>query len=318
MNRGIAVAALALLFAGCAFETDEDGEETDESLDSLVGGERATSNMFPSTLLLETGCTAAKIGPRHILTAAHCVHDTKKNALMPSFRAGSALMVTAKKDVSWNKSMAANGFKRVVIEKTHMHPTWKQDAPMVDHGVVIRAPNVPADVAVIVLTPASAKNIASIRAAKVDVTPLADGDAVTLQGYGCRKGLDVADNSARDVLKFAREKTQPATTLLHPGSYFASAEEPGFVNTAGSYAVTPGRKGMAKAASLCPGDSGGPLYRMNGRADRIVGVNAYYSFAPEAEDPRKVSVTNWHTRLDVNARNGVATWLTNLGVATTR
>ena len=94
--------------------------------------------------------------------------------------------------------------------------------------------------------------------------------------------------------------------------------DPVLANVAGSYAITPGKRGVRTSASLCPGDSGGPLYRTNGRADTIVGVNAYYSFAPEAEDPKRVSVTNWHTRLDTDARNGVGAWLVDLGVATTR
>jgi hypothetical protein len=115
-------------------------------------------------------------------------------------------------------------------------------------------------------------------------------------------------------LKYAQLAALPATALLHPGGYFTSAADPTFVNLGGSYFFTPGKNLVATAASLCPGDSGGPVYRTNRTAETIVGVNAYYSFKPPSEDGPGVSVTNWHTRLDSGARNGVATWLHGLGV----
>jgi hypothetical protein len=46
----------------------------------------------------------------------------------------------------------------------------------------------------------------------------------------------------------------------------------------------------------------------------IVGVNAYYSFRPKDVDPDGISVTNWHTRLDREARFELGAWLEDLGV----
>jgi hypothetical protein len=46
----------------------------------------------------------------------------------------------------------------------------------------------------------------------------------------------------------------------------------------------------------------------------IVGINASYSFEPSGDIP----VTNWHTRLDRQARYGVASWLEALGVSVTK
>ena len=54
------------------------------------------------------------------------------------------------------------------------------------------------------------------------------------------------------------------------------------------------------------------MYRNDGSQSVIVGVNAYYSF-PLNDD---ISVTNWHTRLDVNARFGIGQWLRDRGVET--
>ena len=55
----------------------------------------------------------------------------------------------------------------------------------------------------------------------------------------------------------------------------------------------------AGVASICPGDSGGPVYRDDGTQTKIVGVNSYYDFAPS--DTQGISFANWHTRLDLEA-----------------
>jgi len=312
----LVLAAVATI-AGCA--VSDETEETAEDAESLVGGERATSSMFASTFFLDWSCTAAKVGPRHVLTAAHCVQDLDRNgAVMPAYWPNHGILLTTKKKLDGRKGDAAAGFVEVVVERTHMHPTWRAEWPNRQGDAVVRSPNAPADVAVIVLTPASARAIASVPVAKVDLSPLRPGDGVTLNGYGCRHGVNVDEGGFIDVLKYSREAVIPKEALLHPGGYFTGPGDPVLANVDGSYAFTPGKRMQPKDASLCPGDSGGPLYRLNGRADTIVGVNAYYDFAPEAEDPKHVSITNWHTRLDENARNGVATWLVQLGVSTTR
>ena len=66
---GLAVSASA---AGCFLSE----EETDDSGDQVVaGGELA--DVLKSTLILDTGCTAAKVGPRHLLQDVH-VQDRER------------------------------------------------------------------------------------------------------------------------------------------------------------------------------------------------------------------------------------------------
>lgn len=65
---------------------------------------------------------------------------------------------------------------------------------------------------------------------------------------------------------------------------------------------TKGQKFDPSAPSLCPGDSGGPVYNLDGE---IVGVNAQYTFKPK--DPSGVSYTNLHTKI-----SAVADWLQNI------
>ena len=60
------------------------------------------------------------------------------------------------------------------------------------------------------------------------------------------------------------------------------------------YIGTPGMTQDSNEASLCPGDSGGPLWRgMTGSVNRVVGVNAYYNFS----DNSNISYQNSHTRI---------------------
>ena len=62
--------------------------------------------------------------------------------------------------------------------------------------------------------------------------------------------------------------------------------------------------------SICPGDSGGPVYRKG--TSVIVGINST-TIPPNDKAP----AFNWFTRLDGGARFGVAAWLESLGVAMT-
>ncbi|MGC4069426.1 MAG: hypothetical protein QM784_33195 [Polyangiaceae bacterium] len=64
------------------------------------------------------------------------------------------------------------------------------------------------------------------------------------------------------------------------------------------------------SASLCPGDSGGPLYRQGHNRQLVVGINALLAYTNEAG----ISFANWHTRLDTASSTGVYQWLKDLGV----
>ena len=54
------------------------------------------------------------------------------------------------------------------------------------------------------------------------------------------------------------------------------------------FLLTPGRSLDSAEASLCPGDSGGPVYRDDRRGGTVVGINSYYSFPPETADPEGI------------------------------
>jgi hypothetical protein len=126
-----------------------------------------------------------------------------------------------------------------------------------------------------------------------------------MTGYGCENGLNQSSGPAR--FKLERVTALSSTALLHPGSWVSTAQQA--ADVAASYVITPGLAQSSSAASLCFGDSGGPLYRDTTAEQLVVGVNAYYTFA----DGNGISTTNWHTRLDP-ARYGVLAWLQTQGV----
>ena len=201
------------------------------------------------------------------------------------------------------------------VEQTVIHPAWVEtrNAFPQASGIVLKGEH-PPDVAVIILTAASKEKLASIPAASVDMRRVAKGDDVVIMGYGCESGIDGAQDfpTGKKRLKFHETETLGKNALVHVGAHIPSSEA-GEVYA--GYTITPGRSLDADEASLCPGDSGGPVYRDDGTDTHVVGVNGYYSFLPLAQDPQRVSLTNWHTRLDGESRWKIGPWLASLGVA---
>src|SRR4051812_676903 len=70
---------------GCAVAEEEDAASSPDKV-TAVGD---TSALLKSTLVLEGGCTAAKVGPKHLLVSAGCVTG---NA---AFAAGKVLKFTS-------------------------------------------------------------------------------------------------------------------------------------------------------------------------------------------------------------------------------
>lgn len=299
--RASVYALLSLFSVACSVQGYGDTvEEISAAEDELIGGQPALETEYPSTVL-GPGCTAAKVGPRHFLTAAHCVDDLYTATVEPGYGPGGSYAVSA------DNTPPISPYVNLTIEQTYIHPQWIADcaaaraAGAPDCGVNVLNPGYTPDLAVVVVNELSP----TIPAAAVDGAAVAVGDPVVATGYGC----ETPGGAPTHVFKIQNLTASASSILNHPGSYVSGAA---INDVAASYVLTPGYAANTSYASLCPGDSGGPLYRQSSTDLIVVGVNAYYTF-PSAPGSNP-SQTNWHTRLDTSARYAVTSWLQALGV----
>lgn len=297
-RAAILLACLAGFTGACGSVTEESDAEEASGEDALIGGAPATAAQFPATVYLKRGCTAAKVAEKRLLTAAHCVIDG--STLDPKYGPDKPVEISRE---------PAKGFTSHVVAKVHVHPKW---VPACESAYCaassVTATLDAADVAVIEL----ADDLAGVPIAPIDEAPLATRDKVIVLGFGCTEGVTAEDKRTNITLKFAETTIIAPARAVHEGSP-VDATKVGQV--AGIYALTPGPARVKNAGGLCPGDSGGPLYKKRGETLYVVGVNANYTLRPGEKDLAGIPVTNWHTRLDAQSRLGIAAWLRSVGAA---
>jgi hypothetical protein len=97
-------------------------------LHALWNGTLAKSGQFPASLSFGS-CSAARIGPKHVLTAAHCVYQQTKilksgrkieGFLNVNYRDGETLLIK----YGTRPEKAKKSF--LTIFKTHIHPSFSQ------------------------------------------------------------------------------------------------------------------------------------------------------------------------------------------------
>lgn len=286
-----ALFGVAMLASGCTSTDPDDAHTADRD---LIGGDVTQGQEIPATVGISQGgrhaCTAARVGPRHLLTAAHCV-----------FSAGN---LTVHYDPTHDVELRLGDGRRVTykVKEAHVHPSWTSKCAETLCSVsAVTAKLDAADVAVLELE----EEPQEVAVAAVDRAPLSPGDHVRLTGFGCTTGVHVTDGNVATQLRTADQDVVGPAAAVHDGSFVTAADEPIY---SGNYALTAG------TAGLCPGDSGGPLYRLGAGAPTVVGVNANYTLLPDDKDEVGLPVTNWHTRLDGTSRNHVGDWLSQVGV----
>lgn len=294
--------------AGCASAPVDESDEGN----ALIGGTEISVDELPSVvdvarvpragLPTDSGplvgsCTAAQIGSRHLLLAAHCVLDPA--TVSPIWKAHDPIALL---------SSPIRGWKQGKVERVEIHPAWLAacDRTYCAASIVTAKMDAP-DVAVLVLEeaiPDSSISPASDRR-------LQTGDDVIVTGFGCTEGVHVSDSRAQVSLRAKATRIAAPGVALHPGSPL-SADDLTVAN--GNYNFTLGPSDDALMAGLCPGDSGGPVYRKLDGKLVVVGVNANYTLPEGVSGDRGLPITNWHTRLDRESRHDVAGWLRGLRV----
>lgn len=285
----IGMAATGCMAPSVGAPSNDDPDHGD--LRQLTGGEDATASDFPSTVNILGNCTAAKVAPNKILTAAHCVYDGEQRRWMDTYLPGH-IGITSSPQLRGESSDPQTGFVDVRIKGVYIDPAWVAGYAEFP-GRFYKA----SDLAIIVIASEDVSKLAAIPVAAVDLNPLPMPTSVAIMGYGCEAGLNTTAISPH--LKFARTKTigpSDAITASNQGAqtwhYDASAIDQ-------HYFFTPGVSKDFLSASICPGDSGGPVYRLDasGKPTHVVGVNSYYDFPSDA-GKATISYSNWHTRFN--------------------
>lgn len=242
------------------------------------------------------------MGPRLFLTAAHCVAVPRpiprqsNDGLHEDYLPGKQLVI------NWGLDARDQYQGEFTIVETAIHPSWWSCPLCADPIVTFGGA---ADIAVIEI----AEDTPSIPEATVDLDPVAPGTQVVKVGWGCEERTNV-DGATVQLDRYKTEDAWviPASEIRHHGSSIADEQ---IAMVGASYLITAGHDQDEAAASLCLGDSGGPLYLPNNVERRIVGVNSNYTFAPitEPEDKGGVSWTDWHTQTAMGLyRKGVQPW----------
>ncbi len=301
MRAVLGLVAFGLVIAGtaCGGSSSHD-DVTDES---LIFGEEPKVDELASVVFLGGECTAAKVGPRHLLTAAHCLIDPATGSFLHP--PGSAMEVTRH---------PSRGFASYEVAAVHVSPSWIDACEKTYCGISAVTTRLDAaDVGLIVLE----RDLERVPVTSIDLRPLAEGDDVTILGFGCTEGVHLSSDTP-DVarLRYATTRVVSAGNAIHEGSDVVAGD---ISTVSASYVLTSGpggSKGDAPRAGLCPGDSGGPLLRRSAGRLVVVGVNSNYTLAPESSDEKGLPVTNWHTRLDSSSHFAVGPWLRSLGAST--
>ena len=306
MASGLACASGAALLVGCGDDAATGSVSVASTEQALIGGHPVAVDYFRSTVGIGDACTGAKVGPCQFLTAAHCVAVPRpyKTTPPPGFPSNDGVhddYVPGKPlQIQWG--LDADGAQGTfTIVETVIHPSWwayplTPDPPTGPDGA--------ADIAVIEI----AEDTPDIPEARVELDRVEPGTQVVKVGWGC----EVTNNSPASSL--GRYKAEDAWTL--PASELEYHNPPlsdvQFTTVRDSYLVTAGQGQNQDSASLCMGDSGGPLYLPDNSDPRIVGVNSDYIFRDESG----ISWDDWHTQTALGSHHGVGQWLKDLGVNT--
>ncbi len=282
---------LAATVSACAVEPDE--RLSEEALAESTDRAPQPDELSAVVWLMFQGCTATRVGPRHLLTAAHCVTESPTvRRLRPSFAPGAALYITSG-PVAIEATMGpgTERVRRVLVERTYLAPTWNEELAINRVAHDNAGPEGPPDAALVVLAEASAEALLGTDEAPLDLRTPESASRAFLVGYGCDADF------IRRPLGVQTRVFENGAALVERGSLSSSQVE----STSRSYHFTLGRS--------CKGDSGAPIVRRTREGLTIVGVHSL-SMTDRPERP------SLETRLDAASRDDLGSYFSSLGART--
>lgn len=265
---------------------------------ALINGQFDDEDRYGAVVALwnegERRCSATKIGPYTFLSAAHCVVDVARGDLSSPFQPGDTLQISARSESRPSDTQA------VVVANTELPPAFTEGLQRLydyqqslieayrarysgedlarrirrvqaDSRITDRFPDV-ALVNVVTPTPA-------IPRLPVSLASLPSEAEVILVGYGCERVSDWRRSDWHD---------RPARRLWGHSQVIR-------VDAVNFY--TFGSERRAGSATLCPGDSGGPVL-FDGR---VVGVHGTVWGLSHRDTARSNMSVNLHALSDWEA-----------------
>ena len=264
-----ALTILILVFAGCTGRVGgRRPSSTGERTTMMSGGTPAAPGQFPATVYIPD-CTASKVGPRHFLTAAHCVVDRQAMAIEATFRPEARLAIYTGVNLAEQQTRHLLTVRRTSIHPSYAEKLGSSEGQGVDKDDYARV----FDLALIEVE----EETSGISAASLDSGKLGKGDRIAVGGYGIKvdtspfgsgsggavivegdAGLEPGPTHRLDFALTSVDGTDGTVQLVRNGY---TIEGIGRVLSGGLFAD--------QALKLLPGDSGGAVLR----DDRPEGAN---------------------------------------------
>ncbi len=257
----------------------------------LIGGAVSAACQFPATagLLVKSGeddvyltCTMTKVGPRTFVVAAHCFFregaQDGAQPVRPELSKGADIGVLFGVHQPKEGVEPSGSVTRTVVEDIRIHPTWysavSPEVPKTEEGAK------DGDAALLRVRDMTPE----IDVATIDTLPIEVDTRVVMTGYGCT----THDHGSTGPLRFLDASIEAVFgSMLYTSSTPTKAPENG---------------------GICPGDSGGGLFR-EGSGQRVLsGVNSRF-VSSEVLGRQTGPNESYFTRLDDSGPLAMGTWL---------
>lgn len=247
------------------------------SVNAIIGGLADETDGAGIVLLAmnnQSACTATKIAPNLLLTAAHCFDESAEV-------------------VGFSTKQSNQDFKisQLKAEEIVLHPSYVALGNNNDYTNSIKVQ----DIAIVKVS--MSPEFQTLPTREIDFSEIVPGEELSFYGYGCSKSV----NDLEDYYPFRKVAQTDSLSMDclsdDQGVMTAFYQEISSLIYRNNV-VTAGMRKKSDSASLCYGDSGGPLLKDG----KVVGINTLYTFndiTTDGESASGISYLNLHARLSM-------------------